>query len=79
MNNLSTKKLLPAFLLSFFLGTFGAHRFYVGKVGSGIAMLLLTLSFFGLIVSAIWAFIDWIIILTGNFTDKEGFKITDWT
>ena len=29
------------YVLWFFLGPFGAHRFYLGKVGSGIGMLLL--------------------------------------
>lgn len=32
---------LVAYLLWFFLGAFGAHRFYLGKVGSGIGMLIL--------------------------------------
>jgi TM2 domain-containing membrane protein YozV len=27
---------LPALLLCFFLGWAGAHRFYVGKIGTGI-------------------------------------------
>ena len=35
----SDKALLPAFLLSFPFGLFGAHRFYVGKIGSGLAQL----------------------------------------
>ncbi len=34
---MTDKKILPAFLLCFFLGMFGAHRFYVGKIGTGIA------------------------------------------
>jgi TM2 domain-containing membrane protein YozV len=75
----SNKKILPAFLLSFFIGVFGAHRFYVGKIGTAIVMLLLTLSFIGLIVSAIWNLIDWIMILVGKFEDKEGNTLTDWT
>ena len=32
-----------AYLLWFFLGGFGGHRFYLGQVGSGVAMLMLTL------------------------------------
>lgn len=75
----SEKKILPAFLFSTFLGVFGAHRFYVGKIVSAVAMLLLTLSFFGLFVSAIWNFIDWIMILSGNFKDRDGRKLTEWT
>ena len=68
----STKSRTATFLLAFFLGTFGIHRFYVGKTGSGIAMLLLTISLIGLLVSAIWALVDWIMILCGNFCDGEG-------
>ena len=57
---------LTCLLLCFFLGTFGAHRFYVGKIGTGVAMLL-TLGGCGL-----WAIIDFIFILLGNFTDVDG-------
>lgn len=55
------KRSLPiAYLLWFVLGAFGAHRFYFGKIGSGVAMLLivvLTLGF-GAIISGIWALVD---------------------
>ncbi len=53
-------------LLALFLSPFGIHRFYVGKIGTGILMLF-TLGGLG-----IWAFIDVIIIACGNFTDKTG-------
>ena len=53
-------------LLCFFLGGFGVHRFYTGHTGIGIAQLL-TLGGCG-----IWALIDFIIILMGNFKDAEG-------
>ena len=69
----SDNRILPAFLLAFFLGVFGAHRFYVGKIGTGILMLL-TLGGFG-----IWATIDWILILCKAFTGEHGKKITAWT
>ena len=79
MNEKSNKLILPAFLLSTFLGPLGIHRMYVGKVGTGIVMLLLTLSFVGLIVSAIWNLIDWLTILCGAFRDGDGRKLTEWT
>jgi TM2 domain-containing membrane protein YozV len=68
----SDKKILPAFLLCFFLGIFGAHRFFVGKIGTGIAQLL-TLGGLG-----IWSLIDFIMIIVGAFTDKDGNKLTEW-
>ncbi|MDT8070086.1 MAG: TM2 domain-containing protein [Terriglobia bacterium] len=67
------KRILPAFLLCFFLGVFGAHRFYVGKIGSAIAMIL-TIGGLG-----IWALIDLIMIVTGSFKDENGVRITEWT
>ena len=69
----SNKRVLPAFLLCFFLGTFGIHRFYAGKIGTGI-LELVTLGGLG-----IWWLVDIILILTGNFKDADGRKITQWT
>jgi TM2 domain-containing membrane protein YozV len=51
-----------AYLLLIFLGLLGAHRFYLGRVGSGVAMLLISLTFIGLIVTGIWAIIDLFLI-----------------
>lgn len=65
----SEKGFVPALLLCFFLGALGVHRFYVGKIGTGILMLL-TFGGFG-----IWALIDFIMIAVGSFKDKEGFVI----
>ena len=59
-------------LLAWFLGIFGVHRFYVGKVGTGILMLV-TLGFFG-----IWTLIDFIVILVGSFKDKENRVLSNW-
>jgi hypothetical protein len=64
--------ILPTGLLCFFFGWLGAHRFYVGKVGTGLLQLV-TIGGLGL-----WAFIDLILILTGVFKDGDGKKITQW-
>lgn len=58
-----------AALLAFLIGPFGLHRFYLGRTGSGIAMLVLTCTIVGLIVSIPWAFIDMIRYLI--MSDRE--------
>lgn len=68
----SDKSRTAAALLCFFLGGLGVHRFYVGKVGTGI-LWLLTLGLFG-----IGSLIDFIIILCGSFKDKYGNVIERW-
>ena len=65
----SDKTGLVTLLLCFFLGPLGMHRFYVGKIGTGLLQLF-TLGGFG-----IWVLIDFIMIILGNFTDKDGKKI----
>ena len=70
MSNGSNQSKTTLAIVCFFLGGLGIHRFMVGKVGTGILMIL-TLGGFGL-----WALIDFIMILMGSFTDKDGNKIT---
>ena len=69
------KQWIVALLLAFFLGPLGIHNFYLGYTTKGIIQLVLTLTFIGLIVSGIWAFIDFIMLLmrAGSFaTDAQG-------
>lgn len=60
------KSWVVTLLLSVFLGTIGAHRFYVGKIGTGILQLLTAGG------CGIWALIDIILILCKKFTDDKG-------
>ena len=68
----SPKSCLAALLLCWLLGVFGAHRFYVGKIGTGIVQLV-TLGCLG-----IWTLIDLILIIVGSFKDKQGRRIVVW-
>ena len=60
------KSQLVALLLALFLGILGIHRFYLGYTTLGIIQLL-TLGGLG-----IWAFIDLILIITGDLKPKTG-------
>jgi TM2 domain-containing membrane protein YozV len=72
-SNISPKSRLVTLLLCFFLGGFGGHRFYVGKMGTGVLMLL-TLGGFG-----IWYLVDLIMIIVGSFRDQQGRVVYRWT
>ena len=65
----SEKGFVATLLLCVLLGVFGVHRFYVGKVGTGIIQLL-TLGGLG-----IWALVDLIMIATQTFKDSDGLPI----
>ncbi len=55
--DISPKSRRATTLLAFFLGVFGAHRFYIGKTGTAIVMLLLSIAGLGILGlgSAGWA------------------------
>ena len=63
---ISAKSKGVAAVLCFFLGGLGIHRFYVGKVGTGLLWL------FTLGLCGIGTIIDFIMILCGSFKDKYG-------
>lgn len=70
--DISPKLRLAAALFCGFFGTIGIHRFYVGKIGTGILMIL-TLGGLG-----IWTIIDFIMIVVGSFKDKQGRLVRTW-
>jgi TM2 domain len=61
-----------ATVLAALLGPFGAHRFYVGKTGSG-ALMCVTLGGLG-----IWYLYDLIIVAAGDFRDMHGRRLSRW-
>ena len=69
--NASEKDWLTTLLLCFFLGGLGIHSFYTGKTTIGVIQLI-TLGGCG-----IWALIDFIMIICGNYRDGEGKIVTN--
>jgi TM2 domain-containing membrane protein YozV len=73
----------PAFLLCFFLGTFGAHRFYLRRTGTAVAMLVVTLVSFPLMfvligfasyaAIGIWAFVD-LFLVSGIVREENAIR-----
>jgi TM2 domain-containing membrane protein YozV len=61
-----------ALALAAILGPFGAHRFYVGKTGTGVLMLC-TLGGAG-----VWYLYDLIMVAGGSFRDAAGRLVTQW-
>ena len=71
-HELSPKNRVVLSLLCAALGTLGIHRFYAGKIGTGILMLL-TAGGLG-----IWWIIDLVFCCVGRFRDKEGRLIASY-
>ena len=69
MEGTSEKSGLACLLLLLLVGWLGAHRFYVGKIGTAI-LFIITAGGLG-----IWWLIDLIMLITGAFTDSEGKKV----
>ncbi len=68
----SDKSRTVALLLAIFLGEFGAHRFYVGKIGTGILYLCT-----GGLCGIGWI-IDIIKICLGSYKDNVGIPLRKW-
>ncbi len=89
MAEVSSRSRLATVLLTFFLGIFGTHRFYIGKTRTAIVMLILsilylvTVRFWGitiisLAVVGVWALIDFIFAVSGIMKDRDGKLIKEW-
>jgi TM2 domain-containing membrane protein YozV len=66
MQRTSDKDFWATLLLCIFVGVLGIHRFYVGKIGTGLIWL-----FTGGVFGIGWI-VDLILIIIGSFTDKQG-------
>ena len=64
---------LAALLLCLILGFLGLHRFYVGKVGTGL-LWLFTLGFF-----SVGVIFDLVLIATGEFRDSDQRRVLRWS
>jgi hypothetical protein len=62
-----------ALALNIPLGLFGAHRFYVGKIGTGILQLC---TFGGV---GLWWLYDLILIASGEFRDVNDRRVVAWS
>ena len=65
----SSKSRITAIVLCFFLAALGIHRFYVGKIGTGLIWMF-TAGCFG-----IGWLVDFISLLLGSFSDCHGFVL----
>jgi TM2 domain-containing membrane protein YozV len=75
---------LPAFLV----GLHGIHRLYLGKIGTGVVMLVLCilgwatvwflLGLIFLIPVYVWTIVDFVVAVSGGMKDKEGKLIKNW-
>ncbi|MBF0594851.1 MAG: TM2 domain-containing protein [Candidatus Omnitrophica bacterium] len=68
----SSRSRLASLLLCLFLGWLGAHRFYTGKIGTGVLMLC-TAGGLG-----VWVIVDLIFIICGIFRDKQDRRVINW-
>lgn len=87
-NNPNAKSKIVAGILALFFGNLGVHNFYLGYTGKAVTQLLLTIlgifllfiiiGFPMMIGSAIWAFIEAIMIFTGSINkDAKGNALVD--
>ncbi len=71
-SDVSEKSRGVALGLAALVGVLGVHRFYVGKIGTGILMFLTGGG------AAIWWIVDLVRIASGDFRDKAGRRLVDW-
>lgn len=53
-----------AALLAFFLGVLGMHKFYLGRVGSGILWIAVSCTMVGLVITGLAGFVQSLMLLS---------------
>ena len=69
---ISSKSRFALVLLVWFVGFLGVHRFYLGKIGTGLIMMF---SFGGF---GVWWLIDFILAISGSMEDGYGLRVEKW-
>ena len=69
-------------------GILGIHRIYIGKIGTGVTMIVLSVlawitvwflvGIFIWIAVGIWAIVDFAFIVAGRMKDSQGLLIDKW-
>lgn len=75
------KNWIATLMFCWFLGMYGAHRFYTGKSNSAWAMLIMSLTGCLAPVSCIWALVDGFAIALGKYRHEDGSELyekVDW-
>ena len=81
LEQLKGKNWVAAMALCWFLGAFGAHRFYTGKTNSAWVMVVLTLVGLTAPISAIWALVDGFTLAFNKYKAADGgnlFEYINW-
>ncbi len=79
--NVSEKSRVVAAIFAWFLGCLGIHNFYLGNNKKAVTQLVLTCFCFlviPIVISAIWALIDFILILCGTYKDGNDKVVLSW-
>ena len=56
------KLAVVAYILWVFLGWFGGHNFYLGRIGVAVTQLILTLTVIGWLITIFWVVVDGFLI-----------------
>ena len=79
--NVSDRSRAVAAIFAWFLGVLGVHNFYLGNNKKAVIQLVLTCCCFliiPIIISTIWALVDFITILCGTYKDSSGKTVLSW-